>query len=53
MNDEAKKVELCEACEKNPAKAPHSCPFATEMGGFDSEHCNCCDECRLQCRMDI
>lgn len=30
----------------------HPCPYAQEIGGSD-ESCNCCDECRHQCAMDI
>ncbi len=37
--------------EGNPL---HSCPYASEIGGNDNEeYCNCCDECRHQCAMDI
>jgi len=28
------------------------CPFADEINGDEIE-CNCCDDCRHQCAMDI
>lgn len=30
----------------------HACPFKEEIHN-NTEECNCCDECRYQCSMDI
>ena len=41
-------------CGKNPEVESHSCPFASEIGGDKSDdYCNCCDECRIKCSMDV
>lgn len=46
-------VVMCR-CEKNPAAAPHACPYAQEIGdSMDDEYCTCCDDCRHECAMDI
>ena len=42
--------ENCEECKENPQSGP--CPFASEIHGDESE-CDCCDDCRYQCAMDI
>lgn len=43
--------EKCK-CDKNPAKAPHTCPFKTEIYN-DNSLCDCCDECEKECCWDI
>ncbi len=41
-------------CGNNPAKEPHSCPYAEELAGNDDpEYCICCDDCMHECCMDI
>jgi hypothetical protein len=45
--------ELCK-CGDEGSSYPHTCPFAMEMScGEDDSECNCCDECELNCAMDI
>ena len=46
-------AEKCDRCDK-PSSGLHSCPYAAEINGNDDpEYCNCCDDCRHQCCMDI
>lgn len=42
----------CGRCEK-PGEPDHSCPFAEEIHDNYDKQCNCCDECRHECLMDI
>lgn len=38
----------------NPAKSPHSCPYASEINDNDApDYCTCCDDCRHECAMDV
>lgn len=44
----------CRKCDKEGSLEAHSCPYAEEIGGCDDEeYCNCCDNCRTECAMDI
>lgn len=47
-----KKYELCESCEKHPARPLHTCPYAEEINN-SSILCNCCEKCEHECCMDI
>ena len=31
----------------------HSCPFSEEIHDDSETMCNCCDDCRHECAMDI
>jgi len=42
----------CFGCGHAPAAESHECPYALEIGG-SGEHCNCCEDCRYECAMDI
>jgi hypothetical protein len=59
MEEEEKPAETSEhvvdACGcGSPAEAPHSCPYASEIGGNDDEEfCTCCDLCTARCSEDI
>lgn len=45
---------LCQSCQKEPAQERHECPFQAEINGEESaDYCNCCDDCRQNCLMDI
>ena len=46
-------VYVCR-CGNTPANPPHPCPYAEEIGGnHEEEYCDCCDDCRHECAMDI
>lgn len=51
--------EPCPKCEKCTweyhKEEDHTCPYEAEMSSFDAElsSCNCCDDCRGNCAMDI
>ena len=55
---ERTKEELLERQENQrcrcglPSEDEHTCPFAEDIRG-DSSLCNCCNECTLQCVLDI
>lgn len=36
-----------------PGEPDHSCPYAEDVHGDTTKVCNCCDECRNECIMDI
>lgn len=41
-------------CGADASEKPHSCPYAEEIEGCDSdEFCNCCEFCIKQCKGDI
>jgi len=46
-----KEPELCPECKERPA-VPGSCPYQSEINDTDFA-CDCCDECRHECAMDI
>ena len=43
---------LCPVCKRNEASGPSPCPKKRELAGDDTA-CYCCEECRLECGMDI
>lgn len=44
----------CQGCNKmTGTEQLHSCPYASDIGNDDSEHCNCCPDCTHECAMDI
>ncbi len=44
----------CQRCGKGEDLCFHACPFAEEINDdHDPEKCNCCDDCRHECAMDI
>lgn len=45
--------ELCQSCGKNPAEELHTCPYQEDINDDHETLCNCCDECRHNCLMDI
>lgn len=46
-------VEMC-SCGVNPATpSPHGCPYQEEINEDSTYQCDCCDDCRHQCCMDI
>lgn len=47
------KAEKCQNCQERPAIALHTCPFKEEIKNDTSSTCNCCDECRNECAMDV
>ncbi len=50
---EPENATLCR-CGKPASPEAHPCPYAEEIGRVeDPDYCNCCDECRGQCAMDI
>lgn len=57
MADEKVRLPMCAGghCKgKNPAEAPHGCPFQEEIhNSTDQECCTCCDDCRQECLWDI
>lgn len=50
MSKEDPKDGLCDCGA--PASEPEPCPFAEDIRGDDTP-CDCCDDCRHQCAMDI
>ncbi len=42
---------VCSTCNQR-APGDGLCPYAEEINGVERE-CDCCDECRHQCAMDI
>ena len=40
------------ACRHEP-KAPHACPFRSEIHDDDVTQCTCCDQCEYECGRDI
>lgn len=42
-----------DGCERRRADEPHVCPFREEIDDDDKTLCWCCDECVMQCAMDI
>lgn len=43
---------LCQRCQQDEAREPHTCPFAVEIND-DETLCNCCVDCEHECAMDI
>lgn len=37
----------------NDGESSHTCPFKEEINGDSETECNCCDDCKHQCAMDI
>lgn len=37
----------------NPAEAPHTCPYAEDVGNDHETLCTCCLECAGECAADI
>ena len=53
-NENETKSDKCSRCQKNPSSEPHACPFQEEINGNDDDsYCDCCDDCRHECLMDI
>lgn len=46
-------VPKCSRCNKNEAQEEHACPYAEEINDDAESLCECCDECRHECCMDI
>jgi len=41
---------VCISCG-GPGEAPHSCPYAWEIGDdHDEAYCTCCEACEQECR---
>ena len=49
MNEEPRN---CKRCEVNPELPLHECPYKAEIDD-NHEFCNCCDDCRYECSMEI
>ena len=45
------KYPMCPKCGKNPSKLD-ACPYDEDVNDTKRE-CDCCDECRHECLMDI
>lgn len=45
--------KLCQGCGVNKAEPMHTCPFSEDINDDYETLCNCCDECRHECCMDI
>lgn len=46
-------IRNCMQCGKQSAGL-HPCPCASAVNNNnDPDHCNCCDDCARECRMDI
>jgi len=43
---------LCPNCDKNPAEAPHPCPYQSEINS-DEKPCTCCAACTQECALDV
>lgn len=43
--------EICR-CGRNKAGEPEECPYSSELYN-ETSLCNCCDDCRRECAMDI
>jgi len=44
----------CQSCHKNlGTEQLHTCPYKSEIHDDDDAMCNCCDNCRHECTMDI
>ena len=43
----------CSRCHTNDAADEHTCPYATEINGDYESLCDCCDDCKNECCMDI
>jgi len=49
-----KENKKCERCETNEGTVNlHLCPYMQEIHDDDSDICNCCTDCRSDCRDDI
>lgn len=45
--------KMCPGCNKNPAQEPHPCPFCADVNNDTERLCECCEECELDCALDI
>lgn len=52
-NEKPFDYSLCESCQKNPRQDEHTCPLAEEINDDSESMCNCCDECILNCALEI
>ena len=43
---------MCPECGKQPATAPHKCPYQDEIND-DQSLCRCCADCEEQCATQI
>lgn len=43
----------CQRCGGNGTEELHSCPYACDINDDDTPCCNCCEDCRYECAMDI
>ena len=43
----------CGRCGAEGRIEDHPCPYQTEINGDFGFQCNCCDECRTDCIMEI
>lgn len=51
---ELEKYNSDETCRcGGDAEPKHTCPFAEEIRGDSDSLCNCCDDCRRECRQNI
>ena len=43
----------CDRCKKNDAEKLHTCPYQTEINDNFKFKCNCCEDCKAECCMEI
>lgn len=43
----------CEGCGKREGKKEHTCPYVEDINNDSETLCNCCDECEVNCSMDV
>jgi hypothetical protein len=51
--DDSKEVKKCQQCKIDPGTDAHTCPYKEDIKGDYETKCNCCDDCKRQCRMSI
>lgn len=44
--------DLCKKCKINKKGCKEPCPFDEEINGIE-KLCDCCEDCKYQCQLDI